>query len=178
LRSFAGINGEEWHIETIRMAMRMYDPGHILMKVPVVDGACSSLVHNSNTQDGTGKKALFFVDGTLAKTFMRVGRDFRAGGVPHTQYGFDDPTLQRDTMWRHEIAIKGDRMFCPGFPDNGVTLRNLWLDSTGKPRPDGYGYMKRLLRVWKVVKSRPGFVRIPDRTKDYVSLSRKKKRVN
>jgi hypothetical protein len=176
-RSSAGINGEQWHIEVIRLAMKLYDPKHYLLKVKVVGGGCLDLVNNLSTDGRTGEKASFFVDGHLGKTFMRVGRNFKRTGELHQQDGFDDPEKKQDQTWRHAIAVKGDRMFCAGLPENGVTLSNLWLDHNGKPRSGGYGYMKRILRVYQVMDSDEGFLPEHERTEEYIPIPRKHQRV-
>jgi hypothetical protein len=150
-RHRAGIDGEEWHITVIRDAMALDGHKYYLQKEVAEDGDWGFIKLNRKNMDD-----VFLVDGYLNPTYHRI----MSGGntkICHHD-GWDDPKCDQDSAWRHAIAIKNGRMICRGLSESqaGVTMKNLWLDSRGKPGPNGY--MKRIVRVYRLSKTKKGFV--------------------
>jgi hypothetical protein len=150
-RHYAGIDGQEWHITVIRDAMAMDGHKYYLQKEVAVDGDWSFMKCNRKNMED-----VFLVDGCLNPTYHRV----MPGG--HTKIchhdGWNDPKYIHDSAWRHAIAIKNGRLMCHGLSTShgGVTIKNLWLDAHGVPGPKGY--MKRILKVYRLRKSKKGFI--------------------
>jgi hypothetical protein len=149
-RAFAGIDDEEWHIETVKRALKIHAPTYILTKMKIDNGASMDLLQNRMN----GKGPNFIVDGTLNTQFLRVGRIFTKTGVLHEHPHSGGGVGARS--WRHVIAVRGNRMICDGVGTTGVTLANLWLDDTGKPKENAY--MKRFLKIYRIDKSDPDIV--------------------
>jgi hypothetical protein len=119
--------------------MQLALDGHkyYLQKEVAEDGDWGFIKLNRKNMDD-----VFLVDGYLNPTYHRI----MSGGntkICHHD-GWDDPKCDQDSAWRHAIAIKNGRMICRGLSESqaGVTMKNLWLDSRGKPGPNGY--MKEL----------------------------------
>jgi hypothetical protein len=139
-RDRAGIDGEQWHINTIRIAL-LRDGGKYYLKKQFVNetGGCMALTMVNKTHD------MYLVDGYLNKSFLRVKQ-----GSKRSYRQFHEGHEDRE-KWRHCVSIKGNKLFCAGLPDKGATTRNLHLSDTG--RPDKNGYMERILRVYRIIEN-------------------------
>ena len=68
-----------------------------------------------------------------------------------------DNTMICEQDWRHSIAVINGRIHCMGLKSGGILAQNLHLDEDGKPHrgnanEEPAGYMKRILRVYEVVR--------------------------
>ena len=137
-RRRVGVEGQEWHYDVIRHAMKADGSQRYLKKQLVHRGGCVDL-------HGDGE---FFVDGHLNRSYVR----FMPGGLGGDRLyhaGHDDPQYTSDGTWRHCVAVKNGRVFCNGLPEGGVP-GVLWLDENGSP-DNKRGYMNRILKVYKVM---------------------------
>jgi hypothetical protein len=165
--SFAGIPDQEWHINVIKLAMFRYDNRHYLEKAMVDGGGCAALLPASG---------IFFIDGTLNKQFMRLGKDYKAMGEIFQHEGHSDINRSNDSKWRHAIAAKDRQIFCPNLSNGGVTIANLWLNPRGVPCRTK-GYMKEFIKVYRLMPKQNGWKPSIERTTDYKGPLPKRQRV-
>ena len=86
----------------------------------------------------------FLVDGILNTVYKIKGarRDRRI-----VQEGAEAAYVRSE--WRHAVAVRNGRVFCTGLGEGGERASKvLWLDLEGKPGE--FGYMKDILRVYRV----------------------------
>ena len=89
----------------------------------------------------------FLVDGTLNTVYkiQRARRDRRDREI--VQEGAEAAYVESE--WRHAVAVRNGRVFCTGLGQRGeLASKVLWLDPEGKPGE--FGYMKDILRVYRV----------------------------
>jgi hypothetical protein len=118
----AGKEGQQWHIATIRMAIKHSGSSLYLKKQLVLNGGCKALLTSG----------AFLIDGHLGER----------------ERHHEEKKPSEDT-WRRSIAVKDGLVFGRGLDTTGVPISTLCLDENGHPDHDR-GYMVRFLKVYKV----------------------------
>ena len=85
----------------------------------------------------------------VSGSFLVENTVYKIEGVrgEYEQQGAEAAYVESD--WRHAVAVRNGRVYCNGLGERGeLASRILWLDAQG--RPGKYGYMKQILRVYRV----------------------------
>ena len=140
-RSLVGIDGESWSHEVVSTAVKLR--GYHWERIRVAGSSAADL---KTLLASTGPRARFFVDGILNKHWRRGKHRMCTDPTDPT-----DPAQER-ARWRHAVPVV-DGVVREQLGMN-VKVEWLWLDAaTNQPDP-GRGYLREVLRVYRVVRCR------------------------
>jgi len=126
-RSRVGIEDHMWRHNVVKEAL--VGTGYNLSRVWLHSGI-----------DYTNR--LFLVDGYLNPQFTDIEtKDVHLQSNHHVD--------MNDDSWKHTIAIKDGRIWCPGVSESGIPVSNLWINEKGFVDAEN-GYMRKILRVYEL----------------------------
>ena len=131
-RELVGVDDDLWHIEVIGEAIRLQ--GWHFRKVPAASSATATAL--------TCGPGTFFVDGTLNKHWQMGICE-----MLNDESDESDPA-QQPGAWRHAVAVVDGQV--REQQGQRIDARWLWLDRADGSADPAKGYMRELLRVYRV----------------------------